>query len=417
MSFLDRIFQRSAKPAEKRAAGESELLKFLPGSASGVSVTADSAMGVTSVYRAVSLIAQTYASIPLGVYRLRPDGGKELDRKHSLFNVLCKEPNERQTSFEWREMMSLHFALYGRCYSEIISSGNSAVAQLIPLHPDTVQPFIAPNGKMAFAYSSQSGARRVILREDMHFMHGLILDRDGITPLAPVKKCAEAIGLAIATEEHGARLFANGTRLGGILKMPGHLRDDTARKSLIKSWREAFSGVKNTGKTALLEDGMEWQALGMTNEDAQFLESRKMQNAEISRIFGVPLHMLAELDRSTNNNIEHQGMEFVTHTIRPGAIRREEAMERDLLTGKSKDTHCIYFDLDGLMRGDSAARANFNSSMLQNGVMTRNEIRINEGLNPVSNEGMDEFTVQLNLTTTDKIGQPVDTTKEVQANE
>lgn len=389
------------------------MLGLAPASASGVSVTADIAMGVTSVYRAVSLIAQTYASIPLGVYRLRPDGGKELDRKHTLYRVLCKEPNERQTSFEWREMMAMHFALYGRCYSEIISSGGAAVAQLIPLHPDTVTPFVAPNGQMAFAYSPPSGSRRVILREDMHYMHGLILDRDGITPIAPIKKCGEAIGLAIATEEHGARLFANGTRLGGILKMPGHLRDDAARKSLIQSWRAAFSGVKNTGKTALLEDGMEWQALGMTNEDAQFLESRKMQNAEISRIFGVPLHMLAELDRSTNNNIEHQGMEFVTHTIRPGAIRREEAMERDLLTEKSKETHCIYFDLDGLMRGDSAARANFNSSMLQNGVMTRNEIRINEGLNPVDVDGMNDFTVQLNLTTTGQIGKPLEPKKEV----
>lgn len=366
-------------------------------SATGLSVTADTSMRVTAVYRAVSILAQTYASLPLGVYRLLDNNGKERDRNHPLDQVLTRSPNRWQTSFEWREMMSGHFALRGRCYSEIISSGGKSVAELIPLHPDRVRPFRAPDGRIAFEYLPIDGPSRVILQHEMHFMHGLVTGADGITPLSPIGTCREAIGLALATEEHGARLFSNGTRLGGVLKMPGHLKDDTAKTNLLKSWREAYGGVRNTGKTALLEDGMEWQALGMTNEDAQFLESRKMQIAEISRIFGVPLHMLAELDRSTNNNIEHQGMEYVTHTVRPGAVRREEAMERDLLSGSSAKTHCIYFDLDGLMRGDSAARASFNGTMLQNGVFSRNEVRISEGKNPVAKEGMDDYTVQTNM--------------------
>jgi HK97 family phage portal protein len=294
-------------------------------------------------------------------------------------------------------MMSGHFALRGRCYSEIVSTGSKAVAELVPLHPDRVRPFRAPDGRIAFEHTPLDGPRRIILQHEMHYMHGLAIGADGITPLSPIGACREAIGLALATEEHGARLFANGTRLGGLLKMPGHLKDDTARLNLLKSWREAYGGVRNTGKTALLEDGMEWQALGMTNEDAQFLESRKMQVAEIARIFGVPLHKLSELDRSTNNNIEHQGMEFVIHTVRPGAIRREEAMERDLLAGNAGLTHCIWFDLDGLMRGDSAARAAFNGAMLQNGVFSRNEVRISEGKNPVVKEGMDDYTVQTNM--------------------
>lgn len=364
---------------------------------SGLSVTADTAMRVTAVFRAVAILAQTYASLPLGVYRQLDNGGKELDRKHPLYQVLCRRPNKWQTSFEWREMMSGHFALRGRCYSEIIGEGGKAVAELVPLHPDRVQPFRAPDGRLAFKYSPLSGESRIILQHEMHFLHGLTTGSDGITPLSPIGECREAIGLALATEEHGARLFGNGTRLGGVLKMPSHLKDDAARANLLKSWREAYSGLRNTGKTALLEDGLEWQALGMTNEDAQFLEARSMQIAEISRIFGIPLHMLSELDRSTNNNIEHQGMEFVTHTIRPGAIRREEAMERDLLSGSSAVTHCIYFDLDGLQRGDSAARAAYNASGLQNGYLNRNEVRAWEGLNPSSAEGMNDYTVQTNL--------------------
>jgi len=399
MGIISRIEEQRAVSAALGPPRDPVIAEWFGGNSSnsGLSVTADSAMRVTAVFRAVAILAQTYASLPLGVYRLTANGGKERDRAHPLDPVLTQRPNRWQTSFEWREMMSGHFALRGRCYSEIVATGGQAVAELIPLHPDRVRPFRASDGRLAFAYSPPDGGMRVILQSEMHFMHGLATGADGITPLSPIAACREAIGLALATEEHGARLFANGTRLGGVLKMAGRLKDDAARTTLLKSWKEAYSGVRNTGKTALLEDGMEWQGLGMTNEDAQFLESRKMQIAEIARIFGVPLHMLAELDRSTNNNIEHQGMEFVTHTVRPGAVRREEAMERDLLSGTSARTHCIYYDLDGLMRGDSAARATFSGSMLQNGVFNRNEVRVSEGKNPVDAAGMNDYTVQSNM--------------------
>lgn len=367
-------------------------------SATGLSVTPDSAMKVTAVFRAVAILSQTYASLPMGIYKQLDNGGKQLDRSHPLHDVLCKRPNKWQTSFEWREMMAGHFALRGRYYSEIVSAGGRAVDALIPLHPDRVNPFWAPDGRIAFEYSPLNGPSRIILQHEMHFMHGLTTGADGITPLSPIGEGREAIGLALATEEHGARLFGNGTRLGGVLTMEGHLKDDPARKQLLDSWRDANSGVRNVGKTALLEDGLSWKELGMNNQDAQFIDSRVYQIAEIGRIFGVPLHMLSELSRSTNNNIEHQGMEFVRHTIRPGAVRREEAMERDLLSGASSRTHCISFDLDGLMRGDSAARSAFNASALQNGWRNRNEVRIKEGDNPVTdNPAMDEYTVQSNM--------------------
>ena len=399
MGIMRRLADQRATSQQMGPPRDPVIAEWFGGSqsATGLSVTADTAMRVTAVYRAVSILAQTYASLPIGVYRQLDNGGKERDRSHPLDSVLTKRPNRWQTSFEWREMMAGHFAMRGRCYSEIIASGGQSVAELVPLHPDRVRPFRAPDGRLAFEYSPQSGGTRIILQHEIHFMHGLTTGPDGVTPISPIACCREAIGLALATEEHGARLFGNGTRLGGVLKMPGHLKDDVARISLLKSWKEAYGGVRNTGKTALLEDGMEWQSLGMTSEDAQFIESRKMQIAEISRMFGVPLHMLSELDRSTNNNIEHQGMEFVTHTIRPGAVRREEAMERDLLSGASSRTHCIYFDLDGLMRGDSAARATFNGSMLQNGVLNRNEVRISEGKNPSDAAGMNDYTVQQNM--------------------
>jgi HK97 family phage portal protein len=406
MGILTTLEQRSSSGivGPPRDPVVAEWLGMGSRSATGLSVTPDSAMKVTAVFRAVALRSQTIGSLPRGVYRNLENGGKKLDRAHPLFDVLCRRPNKWQTSFEWFEMMEGHFCLRGRCYSEIISTGGKAVAELVPLHPDRVQPFWAPDGRMAFNYAPANGPARVILQDEMHYMHAPALGSDGITPLSPISECREAIGLSLATEEHGARLFGNGTRLGGVLKMKGHLKDDVARKTFLNSWKEATAGVHNRGKTALLEEGMEWQAIGMTNEDAQFIDSRVHQLSEIARIFGVPPHKLYDLARSTNNNIEHQGMEWVSDCVRPLAVRKEEAMERDLLFGKSQQTHSIAFDLDGLMRGDSAARAAFYASASQNGYKTRNEIRIKEGDNPSTDANMDAYTVQLNLTTIDKVG-------------
>lgn len=380
-------------------------------SSSGMNVTPDNALRITAVYRAVTLLAQTYASLPLGVYKILPNGGTELDVEHPLHYVLTKRPNKWQTSFEWRETQYAQFALRGRCYSEIISNGGKSVAQLVPLHPDQVRPFRAPDGKLAFEYSPLEGPARIILQNEMCFLHGLTVGEDGITPLSPISAAGrEAIGNALATQEHSGKLFANGTRLGGLLKMPGHLADDTKRKGLLDGWNRAFGGTRNTGKTALLEDGLEWQALGMTSEDAQMLETMQFSIADISRIFGVPPHLLADLSRATFSNIEEQGIEFVTHTVRPGAIRREEAFERDLLYGRDAVTHCVKFDLDGMMRGNSASRAAYYASGLQNGYLSRNEVRIEEGLNPSDDPEMNDYTIQLNLQPVSGLSVPVVTT-------
>lgn len=368
---------------------------------SGVSVTADTAMRVTAVFRAVALLAGTYASLPLSVDKIMDDDALETDKNHPLYDVIVYQPNKWQTSFEWREMMAAHFALRGACYSEIISSGKRAVDQLIPLHPDRVTPFRAPDGKIAFWYTPIDGPQRVILQDEMHWMH--FMTGDGLKPISPIRHCREAIGLAMATEEHAARLFSNGSKPAGVLKMPGHFKDQVAFDNFKKQWEQTHGGLRNTNKVAILEDGLEWQNIGMTSEDAQFLETRNLQLAEIARIFGVPPHKLFDLGRSTNNNIEHQGIEFVTDTIRIGTERWEQAMQRDLFF--SKRTHCVNFDLDGLMRGDSAARAAFNSSALQNGWKSRNEVRRDEGFNRSNDPGMDDYTVQSNMISIGDMGK------------
>lgn len=367
-------------------------------SATGLSITPDTAMRSTVVYRCVSLLSQTYAALPLHVYLEEANGNKNIDKKNPRYPLLHRSPNRFQTSFEWREMMSAHFALRNRCYSEIVATGGNAIAELLPRHPDRIRPFRAPDGRLAFEYTPTDGPSRVILQSEMHFMHGMVLDADGVTPISPVAAHREAIALSLAAEEHSARLFGNGTRLGGVLSLPAGrtIKDDPARARLLKSWRDAQSGLKNVGKTAILEDGLEWKELGMTSLDAQLLESRKFQISDITRIWGVPPHKVSDLDRSTNNNIEHQGIEWVTDTILPGAVRWEQAMYRDLFGGQGD--YCAEFNLNGLMRGDSAARSAFYASALQNGYKNRNEVRALEGDNRSDAPGMDDFSVQTNMT-------------------
>jgi HK97 family phage portal protein len=369
-------------------------------SSTGLSITPESAMRSTVVYRCVSLLAQTYASLPLHVFLEMENGGKNIDKAHPRYRLLHDQPNRYQTSFEWREMMAGHFSLRNRAYSEIIATGGNAVDQLIPRHPDRVRPFRAPDGRLAFDYSPVSGPSRVILQSEMHYFHGMVMDSDGVTPLSPVAANREAIGLALAAEEHTARLFGNGTRLGGVLKFPAGktLKDDPARKNLLDSWRNAQSGLKNVGKTAILEDGLEWEELGMTSIDAQLVELRGLQIAELCRIWGVPPHLVGDLARSTNNNIEHQGIEFVTHTIRPGAVRWEQAMLRDLFASDGVRTHCAEFNLEGLMRGDSAARSAYYTSGLQNSYLNPNQVRLLENMNPSDAPGMNDFHIQSNMT-------------------
>lgn len=367
-------------------------------SATGLSVTPESAMRVTAVYRAVMLKAQTFASLPLGVFLEHEDGGKSLDKKHPLYHVLHDQPNQWQTSFEWREMMAGHFELRNRCYSEIIGKGGKGVDQLVPLHPDRVRPFRAPNGSIAFSYTPLDGPSRIILQGEMHYLHGMIMGSDGVTPLSPISTCREAIGLALAAEEYSARLFGNGTMLGGILKMAGHLKDDPAREKLLKSWKEAYSGVSKAGKTALLEDGLDWKSLGMTPEDAQLILSRQMSISEIARLFGVPPHKLGDLERSTNNNIEHQGIEWVTDSIRPGAVRWEQAFKRDLFYGASAATHCAEFDLDGLMRGDMKSRYSGYAVGRQWGWLNVDEVRAKESMNPLPDKAGQVYMTPMNMT-------------------
>ena len=237
----------------------------------------------------------------------------------------------------------------------------------------------------------------------MH-VRGLSLAEDGVLGLSPIDCMREAVGLALAAEAYGARFYRNDARPGVVLKHPGRLSQEAATR-LKESWNQQFAGVHNSHRTAVLEEGMEVITVGMTAEQAQFLETRKFQRSEIAAIFGVPLHKIGDLERATFSNIEHQAIEVVTDTIRPWAVAWEQALARDLFTEEMHRTHMIAFNLDGLLRGDIESRYRAYATGRQWGWLSANDVREREDMNRIDDG--DIYLAPVNMTPAEKLATAV----------
>lgn len=364
--------------------------------ASGIVVTADSAMRATAVYACVQYLARSVAAMPLVLYRRLPDGGKARDPDHPLARVLHDQPNAWQTAFDFRAMLQAHLSLRGNAYARIVSSNGVPVSALIPLHPDRVRPLPQRvSGRLAYEYWSPAKGREILLQEEVLHLRGLSLGPDGVLGLAPIDSLREAVGLALAAETYGARFYRNDARPGIVVKHPGRLSME-AHARLKESWTSQFAGAANAHKTAVLEEGMDVVPIGMTAEQAQFLETRKFQRGEIASIFGVPPHKIGDLERATFSNIEHQAIEVVTDTIRPWAVAWEQALTRDLFTDEMRRTHMLAFNLDGLLRGDIASRYRAYATGRQWGWLSANDVREREDMNRI--DGGDLYLVPVNMT-------------------
>src|SRR5262245_33248171 len=289
-------------------------LGWFPETTSGNQINAATSMKVTTVFACVRLLSETLAQLPLNVMREQSDGTNDVANDTPIGIVLRNRPNEWQTSFEWRQMMMGHVCLRGNAYSAIVAGPLGAVTQLIPLHPDRMMINRLENGRLIYKYTSQEGATETYLQDQIFHLRGL--SSDGVVGVSPIALCRNAVGLAQAQETHGASLFKNSARPAAVIKHPGRLTEPAAAK-LRERWERIHQGSENAGKTAVLEEGMTVETIGMTSTDAQFIESRNFQGSEIARIFGVPLHMLADLSRATMNNIEHLSIEFVKFTMGP----------------------------------------------------------------------------------------------------
>ncbi len=398
MSIFSGLFRSRDKP-ENRTAGSSYTF-FMGNSIAGKSVTERSAMQMTAVYSCVRILAEAVAGLPLHLYRYKDGGGKEKATDHPLYLLLHDEPNPEMSSFVFRETLMTHLLLWGNAYAQIIRNGKGEVIALYPLMPNKMTVDRDEHGQLYYTYTrSAEEAKtaetgRVMLRpKDVLHIPGLGFD--GLVGYSPIAMAKNAIGLAIATEEYGAKFFANGAAPSGVLEHPGTIKDPSRVR---EAWQSQFGGSANSGKIAVLEDGMKYTPISITPEQAQFLETRKFQINEIARIFRVPPHMVGDLEKSSFSNIEQQSLEFVKYTLDPWVVRWEQSIARALLSEDEKRTYFVKFNLEGLLRGDYASRMNGYATARQNGWMSANDIRELENLDRIpAEEGGDLYLINGNM--------------------
>ena len=386
-------FRKKDQPKNLALETRSSNSFFAPTAGAGSVITEDSAMRITAVYACVRIIAEGIASTPLHMYRHRLDGGKDRAALHPLSLIFGGIPNEENTTQEVLEYLIASLLLSGNAYSEVIRDNRGQIISINPLDASAMTPVRDEAGVLSFEYKPEGGESIVYRKQQLWRICGL--SKDGVNGYSPITQAREALGVAKAAELHASKTFTNGTSYSGVFEMDGALSDEGFERLKESLQGSAAANMNNMMKPLILEDGLSYNPISMTLQDAQFIESRQFQIAEIARMYSVPLHKLSDLTKSSFSNIEHQSLELVRDTFRPWCTRIEQTIRRDLLTVNERPQYFARFNLEGLLRGDTKTRYEAHASALVNGWMTRNEVRSIEDLNTA--DGLDEFLVPAHM--------------------
>jgi len=364
------------------------LFRINDSTVSGVDIDHNNAMQIEAVFACVRLLAQTVASLPIFLYKRTPDGQKVRADNHPMYRLLHDTPNPRMTSYEFREVMQASLETRGNAYAEIVRDNAGRPVELWPI-PARLVRVSSTGWDVRYTVRTVDGDKDLPVVNMLHLKY--LAGSDGLIGVDPIAAMREGLGLTAAARDYGSSFFGNGAHMGGVLKHPKGLSDN-ARKNLKKSLDDAHKGSDKAHRWLLLEDGLEWAQTGIAPENAQFLETRKYQTAEVARIFGVPPHLIGDLERATFSNIEEQGINFVVHTVRPRLVRWEQALNRAILSDTERNKFFFEFQVDGLLRGNIQARYAAYQTGILSGFINRNEVRAWENLNRA--DGLDEFLVQ-----------------------
>ncbi|WP_246753140.1 MULTISPECIES: phage portal protein [Methylobacterium] len=365
------------------------VVEFLRGgnvSTSGVTVSVEKAMRNTAVFRSVSLVSQSIGMLPLHVVE---KDTKEKARELPLFKVLHRRPNNFQTAYDLKTLLQHHALVKGNGYARIIRSrdirrgGKPVITGLVPLNPDRVTPIQNADLSVSYRYQPKSGGQTIF--DPLDVFHLRSMSEDGICGMSLVRQAADAIGLAIAADLALSRLYRQGSFVNGVLQHPKTL-SAPALERLRQYWNGRFSGADNAGATPILEEGLEYKALGSNAKDAQSNETRGRQLEEIARIFGVPRPLLMIDETSWGSGIDVLGQFFVRYGLNPWFEAWQQAAERSLLTDDEADQYEVKFNAGALLRGSMAAQADFFAKALgaggQQAWMTPNEVREMQDMPP-----------------------------------
>ncbi|WP_121331644.1 phage portal protein [Pseudomonas aeruginosa] len=367
-------------------------------SASGKNVTVDKALQLSTVWACVRLLSESVSTLPLKLYRRLPDGSREQAKDHPLFRLLCRTPNAEMTPQRFMLMVVASICLRGNAFVEKKMIGTRVVA-LVPLLPQYMRVKREDSGRLKYTYT-ENGVERVIPEKNLMHIRGFGLD--GVCGMLPVTMGREIFGSAMSAEEAAAKVFAQGMQASGILS--GDTTLTPKQREDLRASLTAFMGSQNAGKIMVAEAGLKYQGITMNPEAAQMLESRSFNVEEMCRWFRVPPFMVGHMDKqsSWSSSVEAQNLHFLTNSLRPLLVNIEQEITRCLIGEADADEFFAEFAVEGLLRADSTARAAWYNTALQNGWMSRNEVRRLENLPPI--EGGDVFTVQSALVPLEQLG-------------
>lgn len=365
------------------------------GTDSGVNVNEGTAMKFLTVFSCIRVLAEGVGSLPLSVYKKRPGGGSDKADDHPVHALIHDAPNDEMTSQSWREAQIGHLASSGNCYSYLTTNRRGQVIDIYPIAWYDCRPVRNQStGKLEYQINDRD--KFEIVPSD-RIMHAPGFGFDGIMGYSPIRMAQEAIGLGMAASNFTSRFYKQGMNIGGVLEYPDGLSDTAFDR--LKAWiDQEGTGLANSWKPIILEEGGKFSRIPLTFVDAQFIETRKLNRDEICGLFRVPPHMIANLERSTNNNIEQQSLEYVKYTLMPYLTRMEQAGNMKLFTPQERAAgYYIKFNLEGLLRGDYKTRQEGLAIQRQNGALSADEWRETEERNPIPDGSGKEYLVNGNM--------------------
>lgn len=371
-----------------------KVFEFIQGgsqSHAGKTINETSALNLSTVLACCRVISNGLAMMPLITYRRTGDSGRERATDHYLYSTFKDSINPHMTAFRWKRLMAFHAVLHGNAYSTYDMAGNGRVINIVPVHPSRVRPVPQAGGGLLYWIEQldkdgkPNGKYLEFTSERVFHVRGLESTDAGIG-LSTITQAREAMGLGLATEEYGAKLFKGGALMQGYLKTPGKL-SPAAQENLRQSFgSQAGGGNRNAHATPILEQGLEWIKVSIDPADAQFLESRKFNVQEICRWFGVQPHMVFDLERATHSNIEQQSIEWIRDCLGPWMENFEQEIEHTFLSVAERQSIYVEFMADVLLRADTASRIAAYATGLQNGIYSVNDVMQRENMNPVADK-------------------------------
>lgn len=385
--LLARILRASPENPRTSLSKPASWLFDIFRSSTGIPVDETSAITLSAVWASVRIISETLASIPVDVY-YRDGETRRRASEHPVSKLIAHNPNKTSSSFTFRETLAANLCLHGNAYAIIVRDAAARPIELVSVHPNRVKIKVNKGEKFYTVDDKKTYS-------DEEMLHFVGLSFDGVKGQSPLDALRDAIGMGIAAQQFGAEFFGNGANMGGVLTHPGRLTDDQIKR-LKDSWNRSNAGLGKSNGTAVLEEGMKYERIGIPPDAAQFLQSRRFTVEDIARAFRVPPAMLAEMSNSsTRANVEEQAISFVRDTMNPYIARFETELNRKLFREDELGTYYVRFTVDGLLRGDIKSRYSSYSIARQWGWLSVNDIRDLENLNPI--EGGDTYLSPLNM--------------------